>query len=83
MAIARTTKRTYTLRQETIARFESLVPPGKRSQLVDDLLQKEAEAIQKAHLRALIDEGLQASTKDQATLTAEWSATEADAWPTE
>ncbi len=51
------TKRAYALPEETIAPFEQLVPPGKRSATVAELLQGWLERRRRQKLRAEIIEG--------------------------
>ncbi len=74
-------KRTYTLSAETSVRFESLVPPGRRSLVVEGLMQREMEEIEKRLLREAIERGLADMADVNAEISQEWSATEIEGWP--
>lgn len=50
-------KRTYSLRPETVERLERAVAPGKRSTLVDQLVDQWLEEQHREELRANIAEG--------------------------
>jgi hypothetical protein len=76
-----TTKRTYNFSEETIARFERLVPPGQRSQAVERLLLESVEEIERNRLREDIAEGLAAMADVNGETAKEWASTDADGWP--
>ena len=54
------TKRTYTLPADTLAQFEQVVMPGRRSATIDALLREWLEQQRRERLRQEIIEGCQA-----------------------
>ncbi len=50
-------KRTYSLPSRTVERFERRVGPGKRSNIINDLVEHWVDEQEKAELRAQVIEG--------------------------
>jgi len=77
----RSVKRTYTLNADITDRFESLIPSGQRSQVVEHLLQRELEEIHRRQLRDAITLGLADMAEVNAEVSSDWNVTETEGWP--
>lgn len=78
MALA---KRTYKISDETIRRFERLVPAGQRSQAVELALREKADEIEREALRRDIIEGLEYMADVNEETMREWAAVDLECWP--
>jgi hypothetical protein len=76
-------KRTYTLSAATSDQFESLVPAGQRSHVIEGLLQRELEEMRRQRLRDLVAQGLAEMADVNAELVNAWTDSETERWPTE
>jgi hypothetical protein len=79
----RSVKRTYTLNPDTLYRFESLVPAGQRSEVIEKLLLRELDEIRRERLRLAIVEGLADMADVSSEVAKDWSVTESEGWPKE
>lgn len=64
-------------------RFESLIPAGQRSAIVEELMTKRVEELERERLRALIHEGLAYMADVYAETEKEWAGVEVEGWPAE
>lgn len=78
MALA---KRTYKISDETIQRFESLVPAGQRSQTVERLLRESIDEIHREALRRDIIEGLADMAEVYEETMRDWEPIDREGWP--
>lgn len=74
-------RRTYSIGEQTVLRFEALVPAGQRSQLVDELLNKRMEEIEADRLRTLIHEGLRYMADVYVETGRDWASLDGEGWP--
>ncbi|MCW5941750.1 MAG: hypothetical protein KIS66_05935 [Fimbriimonadaceae bacterium] len=80
MAIARKTKRTYALSGSLVQEFESAVPSGDRSRVLEELIARKLEEDRLAKLRA----DIVAMCEDMAEIWTEeseaWNPIEDEVW---
>lgn len=74
-------KRTYKIAEETLQRFEQMIPPGQRSQTVERLMKESVDEIEREALRRNIIEGLAYMADVNEETMREWASTENDGWP--
>jgi hypothetical protein len=76
----RQTKRTYTLPAETLGRFETQVAPGRRSQMVGQLILQWLDETERERLRQEVIEGCRDMEQLYRDVAREWSPVDEEAW---
>ncbi|MGV3617379.1 MAG: hypothetical protein ACO1SV_18800 [Fimbriimonas sp.] len=76
------TRRTYSIGLTTVERFEALVPPGQRSQMVEELLEQRLQEMEEAQLRKQIEEGLAYMADVYDETSQAWAHVDREGWPT-
>lgn len=74
-------KRSYSIRTETAERFDILVPPGRRSQVIEEMMARHVAQMEAQTLAERIRAGLADMADVYAETDREWAHVDAEAWP--